>query len=132
MILALIGVSGRLSGAEVGILVTAVRDSGGVTSVRLTNSATGATAWMAVGQTFGGYVVSSFDSRTNSVILVRDNVRLVIPLRTPQVQGSRGGAASSQPAVAAAPEQAPPAAPPTVNTAAAAAASAPPAPPPSE
>jgi len=90
--------AGSAGAAEINIAALGVRVSGGVTSVRLVNNTSGVAAWMTVGQTFGGYVISGFDERNNAVVLVRDSVRVLLPLKTPRVQSSRGG---NQPAPAA-------------------------------
>jgi hypothetical protein len=90
VLLASIAIANGAQGAEPSVQATAVRVSGGTTSVRMVNNATGSSAWINVGQTFGGYVIASFEAASNTVVLSRDGTNMRLQLRSPRVQNSRG------------------------------------------
>ena len=69
----------------------------GQTMVRLVNSTTGIASWVAVGDTFAGYRVQSYnastDGKNDSVTLSGNGAPLRLTLGTPKVRSStaRGG-----------------------------------------
>jgi hypothetical protein len=81
VLLASIAIANGAQGAEPSVQATAVR---------MVNNATGSSAWINVGQTFGGYVIASFEAASNTVVLSRDGTNMRLQLRSPRVQNSRG------------------------------------------
>jgi hypothetical protein len=75
----------------------------GRTMVRLVNTTSGVAAWVAVGDSFSGYRVQSFnasaDGRSDSVTLTGNGPPLRLTLAVPRVRSSttRGGAPAAPP-----------------------------------
>lgn len=64
----------------------------GKTSVRLVQKATGSAAWIPIGQSFEGYVVSAFEPKEETVVLVKDGATLRVRLNTAKVQEGKPAA----------------------------------------
>jgi hypothetical protein len=58
----------------------------GKTSVRLVQKATGNAAWIPIGQSFEGYVVSAFEPKEETVVLVKEGVTARVRLNSSKVQ----------------------------------------------
>lgn len=64
----------------------------GKISVRLVQKATGSAAWIPIGQSFEGYVVSAFESREETVVLMKDGVTSRVRLNTAKVKEGKPAA----------------------------------------
>lgn len=58
----------------------------GKISVRLVQKTTGNAAWVPLGQNFEGYVVSAFEAKEETVVLVKNGVTSRVHLNTAKVQ----------------------------------------------
>lgn len=58
----------------------------GKISVRLVQKSTGNAAWIPIGQSFAGYVVSAFESKEETVALVKDGITTRVRLNTAKVK----------------------------------------------
>ena len=58
----------------------------GKVSVHLSSRAAGASAWLALGETFAGYTIASYDAPQETVVLTRDGVTLKLRLQTPKTK----------------------------------------------
>ena len=69
-----------------GIEFSAVLVLPGKTSVRLALKSNGNAAWIPLGQSFDGYVVSAYDSKEETVVLTKNDVTIRVRLNTAKVQ----------------------------------------------
>jgi len=71
--------------AETGLDIEGAMTAGERTLVRLINRDSGTAAWVAVGGTFNGYVVASFEPDTGIVTLSRNGTSLRLQLKTASI-----------------------------------------------
>ncbi|MES2696305.1 MAG: hypothetical protein V4773_22730 [Verrucomicrobiota bacterium] len=88
---------GRVLGAETGFEFSGVLEGGKDVKVALTNKATGATQWVAVGGTIGGYAISSYDAKTDVLTLAKDGQTHRLSLKQGKVAAGSGGANGGKP-----------------------------------
>jgi type IV pilus assembly protein PilA len=77
-----------LCAAEIDVEFSAVLVASGQTTVHLTRKSTGASAWIPLGQTFGGYVVSSYEAKSDSIILTKDGIPIRLRLKSAKVKAA--------------------------------------------
>src|SRR6476619_335065 len=80
-------------GAEIGIEFSGVLGGGKDLRVALTSKASGTTQWVPIGSSFAGYTVSSYDAKTDVLVLLKDGQETRLPMR----QGKTSHAAPKPP-----------------------------------
>lgn len=77
-------------GAEPAIEFSAVLGGDHDTKVSLTDKATGASRWVAVGQPFGDYVVTAYEAAAETVVLSKDGQQFRVRMKSAKVKAGGG------------------------------------------
>jgi hypothetical protein len=83
--LAVLLCAARAFGAEVGIEFAGVMGASSDVRVALTNKASGSTQWVPLGATFAGYTVTSYDAKTDMLVVAKDGQQFRLPLKQAKV-----------------------------------------------
>jgi hypothetical protein len=90
LILGLLSTSTLLAADGVNLEFLGVMGSVQKTSVQLVNTANGVSAWVPVGQTFGGYAISSYDPKSDTLTVTKDGIPSRLHLKSSKLQKATG------------------------------------------
>ena len=85
--------AGRVLGADAGVEFAGVMGTGKEVRVALTNKASGTTQWVTVGGSYAGYTLTSYDPKTDIVIVTKDGQQFRLGLKQGKV--AKGDAKAS-------------------------------------
>jgi hypothetical protein len=79
-----------LFAAEIGIEFSGVIGMGQEVRVALTNSSSGASQWLSIGDSYAGYRVASYDAKAETLVLTKDGKEFRLGLKQAKVQHGAG------------------------------------------